>query len=175
MMRNARYARKRHMSYLQAHMDAIILFLLKNKRNRLTITQIVNKNKAATSYCWQSASLFYALLWFISVKTLKLSVSVADILKCFTQLLNKPFISIRLSGLCNKPLYAINQTIFLTNGWLWFGIYNLYAIIRNAINRIRLYSLLKAEDNGLLWAKEEDEVLNELKTDRKERVIVAEG
>ena len=54
--------------------------------------------------CWQSASLFCALQWFISVNTLKLSVSVAYILKCFTQLLNKPFISIRLSGLCNKPL-----------------------------------------------------------------------
>ena len=45
-----------------------------------------------------------------------------------------------------------------------------YAISRYAINRIRLYSLLlTAEDNGLLWAKEEDEVLNELKlTEKKE-------
>ena len=45
MMRDARYAQKRHTSYLQAHTDAIILFLLKNKRNRLILTQIVNKNK----------------------------------------------------------------------------------------------------------------------------------
>ena len=32
MMRDARYAQKRHTSYLQAHTDAIILFLLKNER-----------------------------------------------------------------------------------------------------------------------------------------------
>ena len=41
MMRDARYSQKRHTTYLQAHTDAIILFLLKNERNRLILTQIV--------------------------------------------------------------------------------------------------------------------------------------
>ena len=50
MMREARYAQKRHTSYLQAHTDAIILFLLKNERNRLILTQIVNKNKPMKDY-----------------------------------------------------------------------------------------------------------------------------
>ena len=50
MMRDARYAQKRHTSYLQAHTDAIILFLLKNERNRLILTQIVNKNKPMKDY-----------------------------------------------------------------------------------------------------------------------------
>ena len=52
MMRDARYAQKRHMSYLQAHThtDATILFLLKNERNRLILTQIVNKNKPMKDY-----------------------------------------------------------------------------------------------------------------------------
>ena len=35
--------------------------------------------------------------------------------------------------------YAINRIIFLEKDRLWFGIYNSYAIIRHAINRIRLY------------------------------------
>ena len=38
MMRDARYAQKCHTSYLQAHTDAIILFLLKNERNRLILS-----------------------------------------------------------------------------------------------------------------------------------------
>ena len=50
MMRDARYAQKRHTSYLQVHTDAIILFLLKNERNRLILTQIVNKNKPMKDY-----------------------------------------------------------------------------------------------------------------------------
>ena len=50
MMRDARYAQKRHTSYLQAHTDATILFLHKNERNRLILTQIVNKNKPMKDY-----------------------------------------------------------------------------------------------------------------------------
>ena len=50
MMRDARYAQKRHTSYLQVHTDAIILFLLKNERNRLILTQIVKKNKPMKDY-----------------------------------------------------------------------------------------------------------------------------
>ena len=50
MMRDARDARKRHTSYLQAHTDEIILFLLKNERDRLILTQIVNENKAMKDY-----------------------------------------------------------------------------------------------------------------------------
>ena len=50
MMRDARYTQKRHTSYLQAYTDAIILFLLKNERNRLILTQIVNKSKPMKDY-----------------------------------------------------------------------------------------------------------------------------
>ena len=50
MMRDARYAQKHHTLYLQAHTDAIILFLLKNERNHLIFTQIVNKNKPMKDY-----------------------------------------------------------------------------------------------------------------------------
>ena len=60
MMCDARYAQKRHTSYLQAHTDAIILFLLKNERNRLILTQIVIilTQMAATCYCSLSVIVF---------------------------------------------------------------------------------------------------------------------
>ena len=46
MMRDARYAQKRHTSYLQAHTDAIILFLLK-KRTQSSNSYSNSKQKQA--------------------------------------------------------------------------------------------------------------------------------
>ena len=68
---------------------AVALAELSSLTSHIALFLISNRRRTFILRCWQSASSFCALLRFISVNKLKLSESVAEILKYFKQQWNK--------------------------------------------------------------------------------------